>query len=251
MRPRRLVALLLAGAVLAAIPAIAQEDQPKPRETLFIGVDTSGSFRQDYDDALAFLAWYLHGRLNGLGGLTRPRQLFVAAIGGREANEPKAFRPIHDFAGKDIARLEADLRNWYPPTDTLTDFNAFFVQVARVAKERNLILSPITVLVVSDGVPDVPGAHAGSMALYRRIDLTPLEFLSKNLTVRLTYASPKVGDYWRKHVPRQRVRFWAAEIEVMRSWRSQLTAGAGPAEQARLWKWVRENVDFRVRSRAL
>jgi hypothetical protein len=251
MRPRRVAALLLAGAVLSAVPTPAQETERKPRETLFVGVDTSGSFRKDHDDAIAFLAWYLHGRLNGLGGLTQPRQLFVAAIGGQEVNEPKAFRPIHEFVGKNTAQLEADLRKWYPPADTLTDFNAFFRQVARVAKERNLILSPITVLVVSDGVPDLPGVTPGSTAIYRRIDLTPLEYLSKNLTIRLTYATPKVGEYWRKYVPRQRVRFWTAEIEVMRSWRNQLTAGADPAEQARFWKWVRENVDFRVRSRAL
>ena len=82
----------------------------------------------------------------------------------------------------------------------MTDFNSFFVQVARIAKERNLVLSPITIVIVSDGVPDIPvrGAPPGSMALYQRIDLTPLEYLSKNTTLRLMYASPKVGDNWRK-----------------------------------------------------
>jgi hypothetical protein len=37
----------------------------------------------------------------------------------------------------------------------------------------------------------------------------------------------------------------------MKSWQAQLIPGSDPAGQARLWKWVRENVDFRVRSRAL
>jgi hypothetical protein len=251
---RRLVAtLVLTTALAASAPALAQSPAPAPRGALFVGVDTSGSFRRDYDNALSFLAYYLYGHLHGLGGLARPRDLFVAAIGGRDANEPKAFRPIHDFTGKSIEQIEADLRRWYPPADTLTDFNAFFVQVARIAKERNLILSPITVVVVSDGVPDVPspGAKPGSTLLYQRIDLSPLEFLSKNLTLRLVYASPAVGENWRKHVRRQRVRLWTAEVEVMKSWRQQIIPGNEPAGQARLWKWVRDNVDFRVRSRAL
>ncbi|MBI2160379.1 MAG: hypothetical protein HYU25_08400 [Candidatus Rokubacteria bacterium] len=225
------------------------------RETLFVGVDTSGSFTQsgDYGNAISFLAYYLYGHLNGLGGLSQPRELFVAAIGGKEASEPKAFHPMLDFTGKDIAQIEADLKGWFPSTDTLTDFNVFFAQVARIAKERNLVLSPITVLLVTDGVPDVPirNVKPGSREMYGKIDLGPLEFLSRNLTLRLTYPSPKVAEQWRKGVPRQRVRLWTAEAEVMKGWRNQLTSGLEPADQTRLWKWVRENVDFRVRLRAL
>jgi hypothetical protein len=244
--------LILAAGLATSVPALAQSPEVRPpRGALFVGVDTSGSFRRDYDNALSFLAYYLYGHLHGLGELSRPRDLFVAAIGGKDANEPKAFRPIHDFSGKSIEQIEADLRRWYPPSDTMTDFNAFFVQVARIAKERGLTLSPITIMIVSDGIPDVPGAKPGSMPLYERIDLSPLEYLSKNLTLRLTYTSPRVGENWRKHVRRQRVRLWTAEVEVMKSWQAQLIPGSDPAGQARLWKWVRENVDFRVRSRAL
>ena len=255
MTPRlRLVAAALAAGVVlsAAAPLAAQTTEGKPRETLFIGVDTSGSFRQEYDNAMSFLAYYLYGHLNGLGGLSKPRSLFVAAIGGRDTSEPKAFRPIHDFQGKDIAQIEADLRKWFVPSDGLTDFNPFFAQVSRIAKERNLVLSAITVMMVTDGIPDVgQRTKDDPMALYRQIDLRPLEYLSKNITVRLAYASPKVGDNWRKYVPRQRVRLWATEMEVMQGWRRQLTVGAAPAQQTRLWKWVRDNVDFRVRSRGL
>jgi hypothetical protein len=250
-----LASALLAGVLLATTAAAQPTTDNKLRESLFVGVDTSGSFAQsgEYDNGMRFLAYYLYGHLNGLGGLSRPRELFVAAIGGKEANEPKAFRPIHDFVGKDIAHIEADLKRWYAPTDTLTDFNAFFAQVARIAKERNLVLSPITVLLVTDGVPDVPtpGVKPGSPAMYRKIDLNPLEYLSRNLTVRIVYASPKVGEQWRKEVPRQRVRLWATEAEVMRGWHAQLVDGANPGDQTRLWKWVHHNVDFRVRSRPL
>jgi len=255
-RVRSLTVALAAGALLATTAMAQQPTTDRVgRETLFVGVDTSGSFVQagDYPNALSFLAYYLYGHLNSLGGLSQPRELFVAAIGGKSASEPKAFHPILDFAGKDIAQIEADLKRWFPSTDTLTDFNVFFAQVARIAKERNLVLSPITVLMVTDGIPDVPIASvkAGSLAMYQKIDLRPLEYLSRNLTLRLIFASPKVGEYWRKEVPRQRVRLWTTESEVMKGWRHQLTSGVEPADQKRLWKWVRDNVDFRVRSRPL
>lgn len=245
-----LAGLLTAAAVLAAAVEPAAGQRERARHTMFIGVDTSGSFaKAGYDDAMTFLAHYIYGHLNGLGGLVQPRELFVAGIGGRTTDEPKAFRPIHDFVGKDVAQLEADLREWYPAQDTLTDFNAFFRQVGRLARERNLLLTPITVMVVSDGVPDVPAASAkpGSKEAYATIDLSELEYLSRSVTVRLAYASPKVGDQWRRLVPRQRVRFWAVEREVMQGWRSQVSPNTKLDAQDRLWQWVKANVDYRVR----
>lgn len=246
------VAVGLAATLLATMTlgAPAEARGRGPRQTLFVGVDTSGSFsRAGYDDALEFLAYYIYGHLHGLGGLAKPRQLFVAAIGGTGADEPKAFHPIHDFIDKDVERLQADLRGWFPPTDTLTDFNAFFVQVARVARERNLLLTRITVIVVSDGIPDVasPAVKAGSTAAYQRIDLSELEYLARSVTLRLAYASPVVGQKWRKLVPRRRVRFWAVDREIMGGWREQMKPEIELASQDRLWKWVKENVDFRVR----
>jgi len=247
---RSLTIALLAGGLLATSAMAQPTPTNRLRESLFVGVDTSGSFVQtgDYGNAMTFLSYYLYGHLNGLGGLSQPRELFVAAIGGKEASEPKAFHPILDFA-----QIEADLKRWYAPTDTLTDFNVFFNQVARIAKDRNLVMSPITVLLVTDGVPDVPvpGVKPGSSAMYRKIDLSSLEYLSRNLTVRVIYPNPKVGELWRTEVPRQRVRLWTTEGEVMKGWRAQLTAGIEPGDQARLWKWVRDNVDFRVRLRPL
>ena len=189
---RGAMAAWMAGAVLLSLTVAACNPQSGPRQprlALFVGVDSSGSFRGSgyYDNALSFLAHYIYGHLNELGGLAQPRELFVGAIGGKNRDEPKAFHPIHDFAGKSIEQIEADLRAWFPPTDTLTDFNSFFQQVARIAKERNLILAPITLMVVSDGVPDAGGrgASAGSESPYGRIDLSSLEYLSRNLTLRL------------------------------------------------------------------
>lgn len=236
-------------AVLAGCSAPVAER--KPRQALFIGVDVSGSFQQSgyYDDAMTFLAHYIYGHLNELGGLTPPRELFVGSIGGKDSAEPKAFHPIHDFTGKSIPEIEEQLRTWFVPMDSFTDFNPFFQQVARIAKERNLTLSPITVMLVSDGVPDTPMPASETGSLYEKIDLTPLEYLSRNLTIRLAYTSPKVGENWRKQIPRQRVRLWAVEGEVMKGWSKQVAPeGVDPAGQERLWKWVRDNVDYRVRS---
>jgi hypothetical protein len=237
--------LVVASALVACAP---KTDTHKPRLTMFVGVDTSGSFGSSgyYDDSMAFLAHYLYGHLNDLGGLAVPRELFVGSIGGRSADEPKAFHPIHDFSGKTVEQIEADLRTWFPPTDTLTDFNAFFQQVARISKERNLVLAPISLVVISDGVPDANG-QTGEAA-YATLDLSSLDYLTRNLTLRLAYASPKVGDHWRKLVPRQRVRMWSVEAEVMKGWKEQMAPDTDLAQQERLWKWVRDNVDYRVRS---
>jgi len=244
---RVVVAALITVGVVVSAGAV--EKSKPPRSTLFVGVDTSGSFRSAYDDALAFVAHYLYGHMHGFGGLAKPRDLFVTAVGGKDDREPKSFHPVHDFDDKDVTQIEADLRKWFPPTDTLTDFNVFFEQVARTVKDRNLVLAPITVMVVSDGVPDVRDARikSGSPESYRQIDLTPLDYLSKNVTVRLVYASPKVGDNWRKLVKRDRVRFWAVEFDVMKGWRAQMKPDIELANQERLWKWVKDNVDYRVR----
>ncbi|HXG02394.1 MAG TPA: hypothetical protein VNO23_03120 [Candidatus Binatia bacterium] len=248
---RRVLIGLLVGLAAAGVGGLAWAEprERAARQTLFIGLDTSGSFqRAGYDDALSFLALYIHGHLEGLGGLQRPRDLFVAAVGGRQTDEPKAFRPLHDFVGKSAAQIEADLRVWFPPTDTLTDFNAFFRRVAQITKERNLLLRPVTILIVTDGVPDpAPGVEAGSPAAYRAIDLAPLEYLARRVTLRLAYPSPPVAERWRTLVPRQRVRLWTVDDVVMKGWRAQLLPDADPAGQERLWKWVRENVDFRAR----
>jgi hypothetical protein len=245
----RLVVAVLVSATVVVSAGAAEDSNKRLRSTLFVGIDTSGSFRAAYDDALTFVAHYLYGHMHELGGLAKPRDLFVTAIGGRDNSEPKPFHPIHDFNNKNVTQIDASLRKWFPPTDTLTDFNVFFEQVARTVKERNLVLAPITVMVVSDGVPDVRDGRmkSGSPASYRHIDLSPLDYLSKNVTVRLVYASPKVGDNWRKLVKRDRVRLWAVEYDVMKGWRAQMKPDASLADQDRLWKWVRDNVDYRVR----
>jgi hypothetical protein len=244
-----------AGAVLLALSGVGcnlHSAKQMPRLTLFIGVDASASFYNSgsYDDAMSFLAHYIYGHLNGLGALERPRELFVGSIGGGDKDEPKAFHPVHDFAGKDVAKIEEDLRFWFPPVDKITDFNSYFRQVTRITKERNLVLAPISIVLVSDGVPDLTAGMKNKAAvdLYKEIDLSSLDYLARNVTVRIAYVSPKVGEQWRSLVPRQRVRLWTVEAEVMRGWNNQIQPAVDMAGQERLWGWVRDNVDFRVRS---
>lgn len=218
------------------------------KSALFIGIDVSGSFygTAAYNDSLKFLAVYLHGRLNGAGGLKKPRDLFVTSIGGNKKDEAKSFRPIHDFQDKSVDQIEADLKRWYTKSDQLSDFNVFFREVADVAGKRNLALAPITVLLVTDGVPT--GAKTEpEAARYRRIDLSPLEYLSRKVTLRVLYPEPVAANHWETTVERKRVRVWTVDREVMAGWRQQTAYGIAPEEQHKLWAWIADNVDYRVR----
>jgi len=246
-RRAALLATLLLGACTAGG---AQPGEPAPN-TLIIGIDASGSFRDArlYDDAVQFAAIYIVSHLQGLDSLRKPSALFVGSIGGERPGEPKPFHPINDFVGRDAGQIAADLRTWFPPNDAYTDFNAFFQRVAELVKERGLVLAPLSVVVLSDGVPDVPPGTrlVANESPYARIDLGSLEFLSRSVTVRLLYANPTVGEDWKRLVRRQRVRLWTQEQQVMAGWHLQYQAGQPLAEQHDLWKWMRDNVDFRVR----
>jgi len=252
---RRITAMMVGGLCLlltsACVPAQTEQEA---RMTLFIGIDVSGSFQStgNYNDALRFASHYIYGHLNRLGDLDEPAVLFVGSIGGEQPGESKSFHPIHDFQGKTVNEIYDDLRTWFQPDDAFTDFNPFFTRVATFVKRQNLVLKPITIVVISDGIPDVSVRTAGAEdERYRKINLEPLEFLSRNVTVRLLYASPTVAVRWEQDVPRRRVRMWTVDAEVMKGWTGQITPGAELDEQERLWTWIDENVDFRVRRRLL
>ncbi len=243
-------AAALAVVLLAGCGAGSQPEQAAPN-TLIVGIDVSGSFRDAklYDDAVQFASLYIAAHLDGLDSLRPPTALFVGSVGGERPGEPKPFHPINDFAGRTPEQIASDLRTWFPPNDAYTDFNAFFQRVAQLVKERGLILAPLNVVVLSDGVPDVPPGTrlAAHESPYARIDLGPLEFLSRSVTVRLLYANPTVGDDWKRLVKHQRVRLWTEEQQVMTGWHLQYKPDLPLAQQHDLWQWVRDNVDFRVR----
>ncbi len=246
---RRFPALVIAAVVAAACGTPAAQGKPA-NSTLVVGIDVSGSFKSEYDDAVEFASYYIYAHLNNLGGLRVPTALFVGSIGGDRPGEPKAFHPINDFASRTREQIASDLRAWFPPRDALTDFNVFFKQVATLAKERGLILAPMSVVVLSDGTPDVPGGirPAKNDNPYARIDISPLEFLSRSVTVRLLYATPTVGDNWKRLIRRKRVRLWTQDAPVMVGWHKQLRPDVSLEQQDDLWKWVHDNVDFRVRT---
>lgn len=115
-----------------------------------------------------------------------------------------------------------------------------------------VMLAPLNVVILSDGLPDAGGPHAGdTVGPYGRLNVSALEYLSRNVTVRLLYASPTTGARWERGIERRRVRLWTQDQQVMAGWRAQLAAGQPPEAQDRLWAWISDNVDFRVSARIL
>lgn len=240
-------ALGIAALVTLVLGCTPPKDAPPPRSTMVIGLDVSGSFRKSgrFDDALEFASLYIYAHMKGFHDLRRPTDVFVGTMGGQKTGEAKTFHPIQDLSGKSPAQIEASLRAWFPETDPITDYNAFFERVAVHVTRQNLNLAPLSIIMFSDGVPDIPGARGDE--LYKRIDLKPLEYLSRSVTVRLLYASPKVAQQWERRVPRKRVKLWTQDADVMQGWRRHRVASAPMERQDSLWSWMKNVVDFRVR----
>ncbi len=254
MRRATIDMLLATVAFVAIVSCSPSENARQARSTLVVGIDVSGSFRStgNYDDAIDFAAHYLFGHLNGLGELRVPSAVFVGSIGGMRVGEPKSFQPIHAFHGKQVHEIAAQLRESFPPEDSFTDFNAFFERVATLVKRQGLVLAPLSVVVMSDGIPDATGrTESPDTSAYARIDLAPLEYLSRNVTVRLLYAPPTASVAWERDISRRRVRMWTVDDQVMAGWREQLGSALPEGAQGELWNWINDNVDFRVRSRRL
>jgi hypothetical protein len=247
----RHVRILLVAALVLATGCTSSEAE-KPRLSLFIGVDVSGSFSNtpQFQDALRFLSYYIYGHLHGLAGLEEPRAVFVGSIGGDVANEPKAFYPIQVFERKDVPEIEAKLKELFDTKGNyLTDFNAFFKRISETVQKQNLLLAPVTVVIVTDGVPEVAGKKGNKVvqAAYGKIDVSSLEYLARNVTIRILYPSPTVAAAWERTVPRQRVRVWPVEAEVMQGWHEQLENRPNVKQEKRLWEWIQDIVDRRVR----
>lgn len=233
---------LFSASVLAAKPG---------RLVMFIGVDISGSFLRSkyFDSSLDFLAHYLYAHLQGYGGFEVPHSLFVGSIGGARPDEPKTFYPIQTFKYKDLAGISKELKQIFPKEreNPNTDYNAFFRQIADVAKSRKLVLRPISIVMLSDGIPDVPKVNGRHN--YRSIDFSPLETLARNITVRLLYTSAVVGNRWRNHIKRDRVKVWTQDAKVMVNWKSKdiFAAKKKFPDQDKFFSWVKDLVDFRAR----
>ena len=223
-----------------------------PRMSMFIGVDISGSFMNSghYEDSIDFLAHYIYCHLNGVGGLEVPNVLFVSSIGGARENEPKTFYPIQTFENKSVEEVSETLRALFPRSDSnpFTDYNAFFEQVAFTVRSKNLVLRPITIVMLSDGIPDVT---RNGKTDFKSIVVQPLERLARSVTIRLLYTNAVVGKNWQTEVPRRRVKVWTQDAEVMAAWRDDkiMVPDLPLTEQDRFFAWVNDNVDFGVRAR--
>jgi hypothetical protein len=243
---------LLPIILLSGCSLFDSDSAPKPRLTMFVGVDISGSFMKGkfYDDSLNFLAHYLYAHINGVGGLEVPNALFVSSIGGAAANEPKTFYPIQTFENKSVEEIAETLQEIFPKraANRFTDYNAFFEQCALTVKNKNLVLRPISIVMLSDGIPDVKKEGKTD---FRSISVRPLERLARNITIRLLYTDAVVGTSWQTKVPRRRVKVWTQDAEVMQSWKDPkiLLPDKPMEEQPYFFDWIKDNVDFGVRAR--
>ncbi|MEZ4741183.1 MAG: hypothetical protein R3B45_01850 [Bdellovibrionota bacterium] len=225
-------------------------DGHKGRLVMFIGVDISGSFQKDkyYTDSLEFLANYIYAHLNGFGKLESPHSLFVGSIGGAKINEAKTFFPIHSFEHLDIPSIHKKLKEIFPEnvTNPMTDYNSFFKQVAEYVESKNLVLRPISILMLTDGIPDSP-----KKGDFRSLNLEPLEYIARNITLRVLYTSANVGKNWRTKVKRQRVKIWTQDANVMKDWNAPhiFIPNKPFNEQLRFFNWINDNIDFKVRLR--
>lgn len=249
----RLAVLLLTALLLGS--GCTKTEQEEARLSLFVGVDVSGSFTRTphFKDSLRFLSYYIYGHFHGLGGLERPRALFVGSIGGDAPNEPKAFYPMQAFERKSAREIEEKLIELFSVQGNYyTDFNIFFQRVGETVGKQNLVLAPISVVLVTDGIFEIAGAGGKSVfERYEKMDVSGLEYLARNVTIRVLYASPKVAAEWERKVPRQRVRIWPVEAQVMGGWREQLENHSSLADEKRLWKWIRDIVDHRARKQTI
>lgn len=240
-------------ALLAFSPACVDSGEQKPRLVMFIGADISGSFLRGphFEDSLDFLARYIHGHLNGYGGMEVPHELFVGSIGGDKPDEPKTLYPIQTFENKSIDQIRQTLAKIFPKnrSNPFTDYNAFFEQIANTITNRKLILKPVSIVMISDGKPDAPSRRKGDR--FRAIQLKPLENLSRNITLRLLYTDAVTGMGWQTKIPRRRVKVWTQDAKVMQSWKANNIYDQKKTfkKQARFFDWVHENVDFPVRPR--
>jgi hypothetical protein len=222
-----------------------------PRLSMFVGVDISGSFVNSgyYQDSINFLAYYIYSHLNGYGGLEIPRVLFVSSIGGGKADEPKTFYPIQTFQHKSIKEIKVKLHEIFPRKvqNPYTDYNAFFEQVALYIKNKKLVLRPVSIVMLSDGQPDV---KREGVTDFKSIVVKPLENLSRNVTIRLLYTDAVVGKNWQTKVKRIKVKVWTQDALVMKTWKDPdiLIPDLDFTQQKRFFSWLKDNVDFNVRS---
>lgn len=219
------------------------------RSTLVIGIDRGGDFVREgrYDSSMDFAANYLYAHLRGLGALARPTSVFVGSIDQPADSAELDFRSIETFAEMSVAQIAAYLRREFPPRSGTSEFTPFVRRVESLVKREDLVLVPLTVILLTDGLP-APAGGTDSTGAYAAIDLSSLEYLARTVTVRVLYPSPAVAAQWQQTVPRRRVRMLTVGNEVMAAWERHHRAGLAPEHQLALWRWIAETVDAHIRT---
>lgn len=115
-------------------------------------------------------------------------------------------------------------------------------------KRQDLVLSLLNIVMLTDGLPDNPSEKNDSLSKCKKINVSGLEYLSKNATVRVLYPRPRVALHRERLVPRPSARISTVDDEVMATGMSHYREGAPSEGQAELWKWINDNVDFRASS---
>lgn len=244
--------ILIPVFILGLISCDWSRQEAQPRLSLFIGMDISGSFINSgyFDDGIDFLSHYIYAHLHGLGGLEKPNVLFVGSIGGAKQDEPKTFYPIQTFENKSVQEISDKLHEIFPKDqmNPFTDFNAFFEQISQTVKNKNLLMRPVSVVMITDGLPDV---RKEGETDFGNVILKPMEQLARNVTIRILYTNAELGQNWQTRVKRQRVRVWTQDAQVMVSWKDPMILIPDTAieSQRRFFSWVKDNVDFEARSR--
>ena len=181
------------------------------------------------------------------GGARLRDYLMKAAVrGGKKVVVPRSLNQrVY------LEQIEAQLYTIFPRSrvNKYTDFNSFFQQVADMVDQKKLILKPLSIVLMTDGVPDVGGNTRDER--FRNLNLKPLEGLSRNITVRVLYTDAVTAKNWRDEVPRKRVKVWTQDAVVMAEWKNPKTLipGKAPADQQKFFSWVKDNVDFQPRLR--
>jgi len=254
MLRKTLFLFIIALTLLGCEKLKVNDKKPKPRLSLFVGVDISGSFINGkyFEDSMDFLAHYIYAHLNGYGDLEVPNTLFVGSIGGEKAGEPKTFFPIQTFENKSLEEISNTLKDIFPKDkiNPFTDYNAFFDQIALTVKNKNLLLRPVSIVMISDGIPDI---NLNGNQEFASINVKPLENLARNITIRLIYTDAVTGQKWQTKVKRNRVKMCTQDAQVMTSWNDSniLLPDTAVEEQTRFFSWIKDNVDFGVRTRRI
>jgi hypothetical protein len=66
----------------------------------------------------------------------------------------------------------------------------------------------------------------------------------------LLYTNAKISSQWKTKIKRECLKIWTQDAEVMQTWKdSKIFVPNTPIEkQAKFYDWVKDNVDYPVRS---